>query len=55
MTARAGRTLVAKGMGRGTVRLRVTAAGRRKLRHARRVTLVLAAGSARARVPLTRR
>ena len=55
VTVRAGRTLVATGKGRGTVRLRVTAAGRRKLRRARRVTLLLAAGSARARVTLTRR
>jgi hypothetical protein len=55
VTARAGRTLAAKGRGRGTVRLRVTKAGRKRLRHARRVTLVLAAGTARARVTLTRR
>jgi Ca2+-binding RTX toxin-like protein len=55
VTARAGRTLIAKGKGRGTVRLRVTAAGRKRLRHARRVALVLTAGKARARVTLTRR
>ena len=54
VTARAGRALVAKGVGHGTVRLRLTAAGRRRLRHARRITLVLTAGSARARVTLAR-
>jgi Ca2+-binding RTX toxin-like protein len=54
VAARAGRTLVAKGAGHGTVRLRVTAKGRRRLRHARRITLVLTSGSARAKVRLAR-
>jgi Ca2+-binding RTX toxin-like protein len=52
--ARLGRMLAARGTGRRTVRLRVTAAGRRRLRHAHRATLTLSAGSARARVVLRR-
>ena len=51
--ARLGRALVARGAGRRTVRLRVTAVGRRRLRHTRRVVLRLAAGDARARVVLS--
>jgi Ca2+-binding RTX toxin-like protein len=50
--ARLGRTLAARGAGRRTVRLRITPAGRRRLRHARRAVLTLTAGSARGRVVL---
>jgi Ca2+-binding RTX toxin-like protein len=55
VAARLAGHLVAKGRGRGTVRLRVTAAGRTRLRHARRATLTVTAGHDHVRVTLTRR
>jgi RTX calcium-binding nonapeptide repeat (4 copies) len=52
--ARLGRALAARGAGRRTVRLKVTRAGRRRLRHAHRAVLELSAGAARGRVVLRR-
>ena len=52
VTAHLGRIVVARGSGRGTVRLRFTKAGRKRLRHVRRASVTLAAGPARARVTL---
>jgi Ca2+-binding RTX toxin-like protein len=52
VTARMGRALVARGAGRRTVRVKLTAAGRRRLRHARRAVLALRAGTARGSVVL---
>jgi hypothetical protein len=52
--ARIGRTLVARGSGRRTVRVRLTGAGRRRLRQARRAVLTLSAGNLRGRVVLSR-
>jgi Ca2+-binding RTX toxin-like protein len=55
VNARMGRTLVAHGRGRRTVRIKLNATGRRRLRHAKRATLTLTAGKLRGRVVLTAR
>jgi Ca2+-binding RTX toxin-like protein len=50
VTAWLGRTTVARGAGHGTVRLKLTRAGKRRLRHVHRATLDIVAGSAHVRV-----
>jgi Ca2+-binding RTX toxin-like protein len=50
VTARLGKTTVARGAGHGKARLKLTRAGKRRLRHVHRATLDIVAGSARVRV-----
>jgi hypothetical protein len=47
VTARLGRTIVARGKGSGIVRLRLTPRGRKLLKHRRRAALVITAGKLR--------
>ncbi len=52
VTARLGKTIVARGKGAGVVRLKLTARGRKALEHRRRAVLTIAAGKLRATVRL---
>ncbi len=54
LVAKKGRTIVARGSGTGTVRMRFTTAARRSLRHARSVKLTITGGGLRATVTIRR-